>query len=154
MTEISDETPSSQNLRDVLMGIRSQRGLLTPRVVVDEAADPMHPLHHRFEWDDAVAGDAYRLQQAASLLRVTYKTDVGSERVDLRAFWVTKGTEGDATSRYEPMEEVINNPMSRELMLRQMRRDWQSFKRRYQHMQEFVHEVRRDLDDDGEPQAG
>ena len=155
--------PSDGNsLRDVLGGIRAKRGQLSDEIVVEEASDPKHPLHHRFEWNDAVAGHKYRLQQARVLLRVTYKVDIGDERVDLRAFVVPRRTDG-VTGVYEPLEEVIADPMSREIMLREMRRDWQKFKRRYQHMQEFVNlvtEVLVEPDGNGngdgtdQPQAG
>jgi hypothetical protein len=154
MTNETDETPDpvgANNLRDVLMEIRAKRGTLTPAVVVEEAADPMHPLHHRFEWDDTEAAIKYRLIQAQQLLRVRYKADAGDDRADLRAFWVTRDAEGHPTSTYEPLEEVIQDPFQRDLLLRQMRRDWQSFKKRYQHMQEFVVEVMADLEGD---QAG
>ena len=96
------------------------------------------------------------------LLRVTYKVDIGDERVDLRAFAVPRRTDG-VTGVYEPLEEVIADPMSREIMLREMRRDWQKFKRRDQHMQEFVNlvtEVLVEPDGNGngdgtdQPQAG
>jgi hypothetical protein len=139
-------TSSDDNLRDVLMAIRAKRGTLTPEVVVEEAADPHHPLHHRFEWNDTEAAVRYRLLQAQQLLRVKYKTDVGNKRGDLRAFWVQRDASGASTGAYEPIEEIILDPMQRELMLRQMRRDWQTFKRRYQHMAEFTVEVLSDLD--------
>lgn len=140
-----------QNLRDVLMEIRAKRGALTPPIVVEEAADPMHPLHHRFDWDDSSAAHKYRLQQASQLLRVRYKHDAGDERADLRAFWVVRDADGAPTSVYEPTEEVILDDFQRDLMLRQMRRDWQTFKRRYAHMNEFVQEVLADLET---PEAG
>src|SRR5262245_31235230 len=149
---IDNETPqTANNLRDVLMEIRAKRGALTPEIVVEEAADPMHPLHHRFTWDDTEAARKWRLHEAGSLLRVRYKADAGDDRADLRAFWVTRDAEGKPTSQYEPVEEIIMDPFQRDLMLRQMRRDWQTFKRRYQHMQEFVAEVMHGLEDD---QAG
>jgi hypothetical protein len=156
MTNDEDSTdqvePQSggQNLRDVLMEIRSRRGVLTPEVVVEEASDPLHPLHSRFEWNNDEAAHKYRLLQAGQLLRVKYKQDIGDERVDLRAFWVTRDAAGAPTSTYEPMETILQDPIQRQLMLLQMRRDWQTFRRRYEHMQEFADEIRNDLgDDDG-----
>lgn len=130
----------ADNLRDMLLEIREKRGLLTPEVVVQEAMDPNHPLHHRFEWDDSAAAHKYRLSQASELLRVTYRSQDGTPR-DLRAFWVTKGPDGSGESRYEPIEEVIADPISRTLMLRQMRREWQAFRQRYENMEEFVTEI-------------
>lgn len=44
-------------------------GHLPPDQVVESARHPLSPLHDYFEWDDAKAGDAYRLQQARALIR-------------------------------------------------------------------------------------
>lgn len=43
--------------------------LLTPEVVVEAARDPRSPLHTQFQWDDGLAGEAYRLQQARALIK-------------------------------------------------------------------------------------
>lgn len=44
-------------------------GLLLPADVVAEARSVASPLHHYFEWDDSVAAEAYRLDQARVLIR-------------------------------------------------------------------------------------
>ena len=43
-------------------------GTVFARDLVDAARDPAHPMHDHFEWDDAKAGDAYRLSQARGIL--------------------------------------------------------------------------------------
>lgn len=43
-------------------------GRLTPTNAVDAARDPNNPMHGEFEWDDAIAGEKYRLQQARELI--------------------------------------------------------------------------------------
>lgn len=43
-------------------------GVLTPDAVVEAAKDPLHPLHGRFEWDDAKAAHQHRLWQARVLI--------------------------------------------------------------------------------------
>jgi len=55
--------------------------------VVAEAADPAHPWHNRFEWDDTAAARLYRLEQARHILR-TIKITVQARpdsRVRVRA---------------------------------------------------------------------
>jgi len=136
----------STNLRDHLQAIRDEHGTLTPALVVDLARDPEHPLHSRFEWDDSVAAEKWRLEQAGQLLRVTYKPIPGKPR-DLRAFSAVKG-EDTPTSEYMPTEEVLANPFTRELLLKQLKRDWQTFKRRYDHMAEFAAFITAQLQDE------
>jgi hypothetical protein len=45
-------------------------GLLQPKEVVNEARSSKSPLHDRFEWDDSIAAEEYRLEQARQLIRV------------------------------------------------------------------------------------
>ena len=133
----------SAALREHLQAIRNEHGGLTPALVVEVARDPEHVLHSRFEWDDSIAAEKWRLEQAGALLRVTFRPDP-EKPMDLRAFAAIKG-EDSATSDYVPTEEVASNPFAAELLLRQMKRDWQTFKRRYDHMAEFIALVREDV---------
>lgn len=143
MSELAAEVPAENptDLRGMLLAIREKRGRLTPQIVLDEARDPAHPLHSRFEWDNNIAAEKYRLLQAASLLRVKYKTETSGGQRDLRAFWVTRPVANDdenAESEYTPIEEVILDPIAKQLMLNQMRREWKAFQSRYGNMMEFA----------------
>lgn len=44
-------------------------GSLTPEAVVESARSPESPMHGLFTWDDAVAGQKWRLEQARELIR-------------------------------------------------------------------------------------
>lgn len=61
---------SNDQRAEILAAIAERRGgILRAEDVVLEAADPNHPLHDEFEWDDARAGAAHRIEQARSLIR-------------------------------------------------------------------------------------
>lgn len=51
---------------------RSHR--LTPSAVVEAARDAASPLHPLFEWDDDLAAEAYRLDQARAVIRTVLVT--------------------------------------------------------------------------------
>jgi len=136
------------DLRTELLKIRDKRGLLTPPIVVEEASDPDHPLHHRFTWDNDEAARRWRLTEASSLLRVTFRASMGGRPADLRAFWVQKGTEDNPESHYVPIEEIAVNPVSQKIMLQQMRREWQQFRARYELHMEFFQMIAEDWPDD------
>jgi len=124
-------------LKDELLAIRAARGLLTPATVLDAARPPESPLHSRFEWDDGIAAEKYRLAQASDLIRsvrVNFTTATGVESV--RQFVVS------GPSTYSPIEEVAQDPISRELLLRQFERDWKTFQARYSHLAEFLESIR------------
>lgn len=130
----------SANLRDQLQAIRDEHGTLTPRLVVDTAADPEHPLHSRFDWVDSIAADKWRLEQAGALLRVTFKPDP-SKPVDLRAFVAVRG-ENSPQSDYTPLDEVAADPFAAELLKRSMKREADAFRRRWQHHAAYIDVVR------------
>lgn len=125
------------SLREQLMEVRASTGALTQVNVVDVARSPGHPLHNRFEWDDTIAGEKYRLEQAGELIRsvqqVFRKAD--GHRGKVREF---HSVDRDGGHEYIPLEEVAENPTVSKVILADMMRDWQQFKRRYEHMQEFL----------------
>lgn len=136
-------------VRDALQAHYDEFGSLVPADLVAQAADPAHPLHGSFEWDDTKAGAAYRVAQAAGMIRsirVTYVDD--PEPRSVRAFLPVKRE--DAPTSYEPVRRVMADRSTRAAQLDAMRRDWLAFRTKWQHMQEFSRMV---LDDLGEPAA-
>lgn len=134
------------NLRDVMQAIYDGHGKLTPSIVVDEARDESHPLHSRFEWDDKVAGDAYRRDQAHELIRsvrVVYReaTETESART-VRAFHAVRREDGHV---YEPTEKVAEDELLSKIVLQDMEREWKQLMRRYGQFEEFLDLVRGDL---------
>ena len=137
------------SLRDQLLDIRERHGRLVPDLVVQEAESVDHPLHDRFEWDDTVAGPAYRRVQAHELIRsvrVVYRpADDVSPGQTVRAFHAIRGQAGGYV--YEPAEAIAADPVAATVLLRDMEREWQALKRRFEQFAEFREMVRRDLDD-------
>lgn len=131
-----------------MLAVRQQHGRLTPQLVVDTARDPGHPLHSRFEWDDASAGEAWRRQQAHDLIRkakVVYReAEEASPEKSVRAFVAIRAEDGHV---FDPVEEVAEDPFRRKLALADMEREWKTLYRRYQEFGEFLEMVRRDVED-------
>ena len=126
-------------LCEVLIQIRTKRGKLTPAVVVSEASDPKHPLHKRFDWNDASAARKQRLEVAADLIRrVTIKVVTKEGPVRVRQWHAVRAAGVvDAPEGYVPNEDVVARPEYRQAMLRQMERDWEAMVGRYEHLKEF-----------------
>lgn len=137
------------SLRDQLQAIYDQHGKLTPEIVVNEARDKDHPLHNRFEWDNEVAGEAWRREQAHRLIqkvKVVYReADDNQPEKSVRAFHAVRSEKGHV---YEPVGKVVRDDFTRQLLLNDMRREWQALKRRYEEFEEFLHMVRADLGED------
>ena len=134
------------NLRDIMNDIYARQGDLTPRLVVNEARDPDHPLHHRFEWDNSKAAERFREVQAGALIRkvtITYAESPDGKDKKVRG-WIpvstiatTDGTESGAGS-YRPVQDVLSDPTARQITINAMNREWQTFRRRYENLEEFA----------------
>lgn len=139
------------SLREELQAIYESHGKLTPSLVVDQARDKSHPLHTRFEWDDKVAGEAYRRGQAHELIRsvrVVYREATETEAArSVRAFHAVR-SEGPQNYVYEPLERVTDDPLLTRIVLRDMEREWKQLMRRYGQFKEFAEMVRKDLSDE------
>lgn len=127
------------SVRDELLTIRDDYGTLTPPIVVEAATPKTHPLHHHFDWDNRAAGHKYRLMQARELIRtvrvefITPKGDPSS----VREFHSVHRPERDRPE-YESIENIAVDPIARQTLVHQMRREWANFKARYEHLVEYV----------------
>lgn len=134
------------SLRDHLQAIYDQHGELTAELVVAAARAKTHPLHSRFEWDNRAAGEQWRHHQAAELIRsvkVVYREATETEEAGtVRAYHAVRGPNGHA---YQPADKVAEDPFTRQLVLNDMRRDWQALKRRYEGFAEFIAMVAEDI---------
>jgi hypothetical protein len=126
------------DLRAELEAIKAKEGRLTPRLVLETAKDKAHPLHSRFEWDNAVCGERYRLIQAQDLItqvKVTYTTRSGESR-SVRGFHAIRATDADEYE-YDSGEDVLADPFKRKVVLRDMERQVNELVARFEHFQEF-----------------
>lgn len=144
-------------LRELIQGVYDANGRLTPELVLDTARDPGHPLHSRFEWDDSVAAERHRRDQAHRLIRsvrVVYKQGTEtSAPVTGRAFHAVRSAAGPTAYEYRPAEEVAKDPFLAQLALREMERQWKELHRKYGAFVEFRAMVQADLGDEERPAA-
>jgi hypothetical protein len=126
------------DLRGELEKIRVKHGTLKPKIVLKEATNPKHPLHNRFEWDDAKAGNMYRLQQAQELIasvRYRFTTPTGEER-NIRRYYAVRATDADQYE-YDDVEEAMQDAFRRKLILNEMQRRMDELAQQYGNLQEF-----------------
>ena len=157
-----DDLAPTTRVELIETGLRSiweQRGRLVPAEVVDIAADQVHPLHPMFEWSDSEAARRYRIGQAAAMIRsvkitVTAERDGEAEDFKVRS-WLSSRAAGEAGPGYLPEQEVRTRPDQRARVLRQMMREVNALRRRYEHLSEFWSAIQRLADDgDGEEATG
>jgi hypothetical protein len=136
------------NLRDALQSVYDQRGLLTPALVVDEARPDDHPLHNRFEWDDSIAGEAYRHQQAHRLI-TSVRVNIGHDKhgpKDVRAFVAVPTSLPQPN--YMPIADAFADDMTQRIVLAEFERALKQLHRRYGHLKEYAQMLRTHLTED------
>lgn len=133
------------DLRTELLAVRAEYGALTPSAVVDAARPEGHPLHSRFEWDDTVAAEAHRRQQARQLIAMVVR-DVrrpNGKASSIREFHSVRGDGPDPV--YEPLDDIVADPVMTAVLLATMKREWLTLKRRYDRFAEFHQMILEDL---------
>lgn len=67
----------NETQREYLNSLKDEDGVLTVAAVLAAARDEASPIHHLFEWDDAIAAEALRWMQAATLIRGVKRSKPG-----------------------------------------------------------------------------
>lgn len=118
-----------------------RKGELTPNAVLQSAKNKGSPLHNFFEWNDGIAADSYRLQQAAWLIRTVKVTISTPDKnpVSVRAF---VRVVDDEETHYVPIDKALKNDDWKEQLLEDARRELQSFKNKYSILSELTGVIR------------
>lgn len=121
--------------------LRSE-GQSDPHGIVESARDRKSPLHTWFDWDDATAAQSHRLQQARQLvtsIRVVFMRNK-KEHVAPAFVSIEFSEEGNGVTHhreYVPTIRAVNDPSMRRQMLEEAASDLQSWRNRYEHLNEF-----------------
>ena len=99
---------------------------VTPQQILEKARDENSELHKCFEWDNNIAAEKYRLQQARSiLLNLVYEKKEENEQ-PVRCYQIT------STQRtYQPTVCFLVQNDEYQNLLARAKRELESFKRRY-----------------------
>jgi hypothetical protein len=106
--------------------------------VLEAAKNRRNPLHKHFEWDDAVAGHKYRLEQARSIIRLIRVEPTNENDRPTRAFISVKDSKGVA---YRDLGEIKRSADLQISLLKQARADLESFRERYAMFRDLFPEV-------------
>lgn len=105
-----------------------------PEQVVEKARDESTELHKCFEWDDAIAGERYRLIQAGNVIRmlVVSEEKEPTDRPEVRVLHKT-----DSNSGYKPVEIIVRKKDEYELLLERAWAELRAFKAKYSMLSEL-----------------
>ena len=118
-----------QRIGEALEAIsKAEAGELTPKAVVEAARSPNHALHANFEWNDAIAAEAHRLDQARHIIRIVRVEDAAATNGSNRAFLSISDKAGTS---YRPLADVRASVGMQDAILKAAARDLDAFQRRY-----------------------
>ena len=126
-----------QAVGEALAAIATANGELTPDATVEAAKNVQSPLHRHFEWDDAIAAQAHRLDQARALIRIVTVLE-GDEDVPAPAFLSI--TDKTGTS-YRTVHAVRESVDLQSALLNAAERELQAFTQRYRTLKDICEVV-------------
>ena len=99
---------------------------VTPKQILEYARNPETELHKCFEWDDSIAAEKFRLQQARMVVcQLVIVEDMNKpEPQKIRVIQST----GEA---YKPVKMIVRNKTEYESLLERARAELRAFKNRY-----------------------
>lgn len=104
----------------------------TPEQIVDLAKDPATELHKLFTWDDTLAAEKWRKQEARLITRhLIIKETIREDAPPARVFSITNKGYKQTTLIFQKTDE-------REMLLRRAWQELRAFKAKYSMLQELA----------------
>lgn len=105
---------------------------ISPAEVLEKARDVNSELHKCFEWNDSIAAEKYRLQQARGILiNLVYKEKESNEE-PVRTFQITS-----QRNVYQPTVSFLVQEDEYQNLLKRAKSELKSFKKRYHTLSEL-----------------
>lgn len=107
-------------------------GQITPQEVLEKARDVNSELHKCFEWDDSIAAEKYRLQQARSIIINLVYAPKKEEEQSVRCFSLTS-----KVSTYQPTQRFLVQEDEYQTLLKRALAELEAFKKKYHTLTEL-----------------
>ncbi|KPL67406.1 hypothetical protein SZ64_04375 [Erythrobacter sp. SG61-1L] len=110
-------------------------GRLESEMVIEAARDEQNPLHSEFQWNDAAAANAYRIEQARYLIRSIEAVVDHNESKPIRAF---VSVVRDEDRSYTSVSHAMADPELRRQVLLGALRELEAWRDRYAELVELA----------------
>lgn len=128
---------NEEYLKEIRYIAAQNSGFVTPEDVVEFAKNPATSLHHVFTWDDSLAAEKYRLQEARQILRVVVSVLPGDDPLVFRAM-VSLKEDRYNNQGYRIMADVLTDERLREILLAEAKEEMLVFMAKYEGLKELV----------------
>lgn len=107
-----------------------------PEQIVEKARDPESELHKCFIWDDKIAAEKWRLEEARHIVRllVIDKQDEEPDDEPIRVFFKVNN---EYDTGYKQTSLIFRNEDEYKALLRQAKAELEAFKRKYKTLTEL-----------------
>ena len=106
---------------------------VTPKQILDYARNPETELHKCFEWDDSIAAEKYRIEQARMVVRhLVIVNDKESDKEPQKIRVMQR-----AEDAYKPVQMIVRNKTEYESLLERARAELRAIKNRYSQLVEL-----------------
>lgn len=112
-----------------------ETGELTAERIVDESRPKDAVLHNEFEWNDSIAAEKYRREQARTMLRCLIK--VTDDRPPTRAFFTIDYT-NKRKGTYEQIEVIVADDQKADKLLKIALGELKSFRKKYDSLSQLA----------------
>ena len=112
---------------------------LNAKELVDESRPEDAPLHSEFEWDDSIAAEKYREEQASALIRhLVVRIEANDQEYPTRQYFMVQ----KEANTYEPIQAILRSEDKTAVLLEQAKRELQAFKAKYAGLKELAAVIR------------
>ena len=129
----------AQEVGEYLTKLSGKKHSVTARDVLTAARPKSSPLHDLFEWDDSVAAEKYRFEQARHLIRsvnVVYR-DVPEFSEPIRAFVTIRDSSLRSPDEYVNTRVVMTDKVLTKSLLKKALAEAESWTRRYRQFEQL-----------------
>lgn len=124
----------AQKCYEEIMEICDSLESATPQDILDKARNESSELHKCFTWDDSIAAEKWRLNEARVVVRqlVIKEDKVPTDRPEVRLLYST-----DNRSGYKPTEVILQKEDEYKSLLKQAYAELRAFKVKYAMLREL-----------------
>ena len=105
---------------------------ITPEEVLEKARNEKTELNKCFEWNDGIAAEKYRLQQARQIIQLLVVVPKSEDSEPIRAFQITS-----ERNTYQPTRLFLEQPDEYQILLKRAKIELAEFKKRYKTLSEL-----------------
>ena len=108
---------------------------LNPTELVEVSRPDDAPLHSEFEWDNNVAAEKWREEQASAMIRhLVVRIDANGQEYPTRQYFMVQRE----ANTYEPIQVILRNEDKTAMLLEQAKRELKAFKAKYAGLKELA----------------